>query len=73
MRSSSGKRAKIPHDDFAFESEVNALPEGLTPKGCLRARVTSIPSRIGAAVSLFSPLCRPRFCLRGSIMVALEH
>jgi hypothetical protein len=36
MSNSSGRSAKDPADDLQFLLAVKALPDGLTPKGCLR-------------------------------------
>lgn len=36
MSSSSGRRAKKPQEPLQFVLDVRALPDGLTPSGCLR-------------------------------------
>jgi hypothetical protein len=55
MSSSSGRRAKKPQEALQFVVEVRALPDGLTPSGCLRTMEASsdIESSILAVVEEF--------------------
>jgi hypothetical protein len=55
MISSSGRRAKRPQEALQFVVEVRALPDGLTPSGCLRTMEawSELESSILAAVDEF--------------------
>lgn len=53
MRSSSGKRAKRPAASFALVGDVNAFPDGLTPRGCLLTSVPSLSSVLSPSVAEF--------------------
>ena len=46
----------MPHDNFKFVLDVYALPDGLTPSGCLRTSVvfSVSQSRLEAAACVFS-------------------
>ena len=52
MSNSSGKSVKDPHESLQSVVEVRALPDGLTPKGCLRTMDASstVDSSISAGI-----------------------
>ena len=60
MSRSSGSNANSPHADFRLTFEVSAFPEGLTPRGCRRTRVSSPYWPLTDVVLVF------RFLLGGS-------
>jgi hypothetical protein len=55
MSDSSGSRAKKPQEALQFVLEVRALPDGLTPSGCLRTMEASsnVESSLLAVVEEF--------------------